>query len=231
MNSILFVDTSFNECRVMIVKNNELSEVYEDARKLRHSEKLLKLIDSALAEMKTRITDFDFFSAPQGPGSFTGIRIGLETAKGFAYALEKKMILLNNLDILMNSVNSISLNFQEIIAMIHSGNNMFYYSIYKRKNDALENIVANKHKDIREILKVLDGKSQYAVVCGAGSEIVFPYINEKNCCLFPVEKSYYRKAVGDMLKKSILCGNTIEPLKALPVYIKLTDAEVKKSLY
>jgi len=57
-----------------------------------HSERLLPSIDSLLAQCEIDISDIDFFAASIGPGSFTGLRIGLSTIKAFAYAHNKKVV-------------------------------------------------------------------------------------------------------------------------------------------
>ncbi len=100
MTNILFVDSSFEECRALLIKNSELIRYEEDIRKIRHSEKILVMIDSLLEISQIKIVDIDIFSCIYGPGTFTGVRIGLETIKAFSYSLQKKLIIFNNFDIL-----------------------------------------------------------------------------------------------------------------------------------
>ena len=86
---ILGVDTSAVAAGAAIVKDGKLiSETYINTG-LTHSQTMLTLIDSALGMADMSIDDIDAFAVSSGPGSFTGIRIGVSAIKGFSYANNK----------------------------------------------------------------------------------------------------------------------------------------------
>ena len=68
-----------------------------------HSKLIISLVDKVIKEGKIEISDVDAFSISRGPGSYTGLRIGLSCLKGFCYGLEKPLISLNTLKILTKS--------------------------------------------------------------------------------------------------------------------------------
>ena len=80
-----------------------------------HSKLLIKLIDDTLNNNKLKIADIDIFSISKGPGSYTGLRIGLSSIKGFCYALNKPLVSINTLKILAISALE---NIDEVISII-----------------------------------------------------------------------------------------------------------------
>ena len=89
---ILAVDTSNKVASVALFENNEvLNEKYSEDQKT-HSEKVLPLLDEMLKESNTNISEVDELVVCTGPGSFTGIRIGVSLVKGMAQALKRKVI-------------------------------------------------------------------------------------------------------------------------------------------
>ena len=104
--NILSVDTSNKVASVALVNGKNLvNEKYSEDQKT-HSEKLLPLIDTLLKEEGIDIKDIDLFIVSVGPGSFTGIRIGVSTVKGMAQALDKKVISVTSLEGLITMGNS-----------------------------------------------------------------------------------------------------------------------------
>jgi tRNA threonylcarbamoyladenosine biosynthesis protein TsaB len=101
---ILGIDTSNKIASVAVYDNeNLLGEKFSDDQKT-HSEKVLPLIDSLLKELNIEINQIDEFVVCTGPGSFTGIRIGVALIKGMAEGISKKVIGVTALEGLLNAV-------------------------------------------------------------------------------------------------------------------------------
>ena len=101
---------------------------------LKHSVVLMQEIDSALKLANIPPQDCDFFAAVSGPGSFTGIRIGLSTVKGMCVALEKPALAVTSFDTLAYAEGSMPL-----LSLVDAGHDCFYACGYdKEKNIALE---------------------------------------------------------------------------------------------
>ena len=100
MAKILCADTSSQLCSVSIFNNDDLVDNVNSKIERSHSKLLLKLIDSLLNKNNLSIKDLDAFSIAKGPGSYTGLRIGVSTFKGLCYSLEKPLISINTLEIL-----------------------------------------------------------------------------------------------------------------------------------
>ncbi len=97
---ILSIDTSTVSASVAVMDEEKLHGLYYTNYKLKHSEKLLPLIEGLLKEINMSLADMDAFALSAGPGSFTGLRIGSATVKGFAYALDKEIIPVSTLEAL-----------------------------------------------------------------------------------------------------------------------------------
>ncbi len=96
----LAVDTSGSHLTVVIIKGEEIFVKYIEDCGLQHSITLMPTIENLLIEAGLDIKDIDFFGASVGPGSFTGIRIGVSTVKAFSYAFNKKVFKVTSFDTL-----------------------------------------------------------------------------------------------------------------------------------
>tara|TARA_B100000963_G_scaffold115471_1_gene100573 strand:- start:704 stop:1396 length:693 start_codon:yes stop_codon:yes gene_type:complete len=103
MAKILCADTSSQLCSVSIFNNDNLIDNISSKIERSHSKLLLILIDSILNKNNLSVKDLDAFSIAKGPGSYTGLRIGVSTFKGLCYSLEKPLIGINTLEILSMS--------------------------------------------------------------------------------------------------------------------------------
>ncbi len=130
---ILCVDTSGPSCSVAVAENNRL--IYEALvlNKLTHSVNLMPMVEDALQKSSLSIDDIDYFAAVTGPGSFTGVRIGVSAVKGMARAQMKPCIAVNALDAYYASF---SCSGQLVCAMRDARNKQVYAAIY-RDNERL----------------------------------------------------------------------------------------------
>ena len=95
---ILNIETSTKACSVALHKNGELIVCREDiSANFSHSEKLLKFISELFSDEKLSLSDLDAIAVSMGPGSYTGLRIGVSTAKGLCYGLDIPLISISTL--------------------------------------------------------------------------------------------------------------------------------------
>lgn len=117
--NILFVDTSSNKLLLAIKKGSELFErVVHDIK--RHSTHILIEIDILLINSRLELKEIDIISVVTGPGSFTGIRIGVSTVNALAKALQIPIIEVTSLELML-------LNEKKGIALIDCKNHNYYY--------------------------------------------------------------------------------------------------------
>lgn len=115
--TILHIETSTKNCSVSISRNGEmlcLCEEYD--QNYGHSEKLHQFVNWALEGAGITLKELDAVCVSKGPGSYTGLRIGVSAAKGFCFGLDVPLIALNSLEILAQT--QIGKGFDLIIPMI-----------------------------------------------------------------------------------------------------------------
>ena len=103
MSRILCVDTSSFICSVSVFENLSLISSNSTEVEKSHSKFIIQLIDQSLKDANIKINEVDAFAVSMGPGSYTGLRIGVSTIKGLCYSLEKPLISINTLEILSKS--------------------------------------------------------------------------------------------------------------------------------
>lgn len=126
--NILGIDTSTKKANVCIKKNNNIINKTID-NEITHSEKLLPLIDQTLKDSKLSLKEINYLACSIGPGSFTGIRIGIATIKAFAKVLDVPIFAVSSLDIL--AYTDIHESDDYIISIMDAKNFRIYYSVYK----------------------------------------------------------------------------------------------------
>ena len=130
---ILSIDTSSSICSVAILENNKLIKEMHNYSEKEHSETLMPMIDEIFKSTKLSLDDINLITCTKGPGSFTGIRIGLATVKAFADAKNIPVIGINSLE--AQAFCGISQRGDgEYVSIIDAKNNNVYFAIYKMKN-------------------------------------------------------------------------------------------------
>jgi tRNA threonylcarbamoyladenosine biosynthesis protein TsaB len=104
MGLILNLETATTVCSVSLAKDGTLLSLKELNEDYTHAENLTVFIEDVLKQAKVKLSDIDAIAVSKGPGSYTGLRIGVSTAKGLCYALNKPLIAINTLEHLASSV-------------------------------------------------------------------------------------------------------------------------------
>ncbi|NLN33436.1 MAG: tRNA (adenosine(37)-N6)-threonylcarbamoyltransferase complex dimerization subunit type 1 TsaB [Flavobacteriaceae bacterium] len=139
--TILHLETSTKNCSVAISRNGELlclCEEYDE--NYGHSEKLHQFVNWALEGAEISLNEIDAVCVSKGPGSYTGLRIGVSAAKGFCFGLNIPMLSLNSLEILAQS--QINKGFDLIIPMIDARRMEVYTAIFDTSGQMISEIEA-----------------------------------------------------------------------------------------
>lgn len=162
---ILSIDTASNICTVAILENTTcLKElIVNDARN--HSEKIMPLIEQVLAETHLTLSQIDLIVCNKGPGSFTGIRIGVGTVLAFRDSLNIKCLGISSLEALAYNVNTNGL----ICSLIDAKNNNVYFGLFDRKDNNYFQIGNLEFKTIDEAISLLKSFNKNLTFVGDGS--------------------------------------------------------------
>jgi len=149
---ILALDTSTDVASVAISEAGVIIGEYSCNKGKTHSQKLMPMIQSLLDKVGLSAADMDAFSASIGPGSFTGLRIGVTTVKAMAFAAGKPVISVPTLDALAyNLPMSTSL----ICPMIDARNNQVFTAVYRFINGKLKRLTDYLGIHINELVDII----------------------------------------------------------------------------
>jgi tRNA threonylcarbamoyladenosine biosynthesis protein TsaB len=128
MALILNIETTTTNCSVALSKGAELLCLKEEADQgYSHGEKLHVFIDQVLKQVGASVSDLDAIAVSQGPGSYTGLRIGVSAAKGLCYALNRPLISVPTLEVLAMQVQT---DGSTIIPMLDARRLEVYSAVY-----------------------------------------------------------------------------------------------------
>ncbi|WFA08716.1 tRNA (adenosine(37)-N6)-threonylcarbamoyltransferase complex dimerization subunit type 1 TsaB [Tissierella sp. Yu-01] len=165
---VLGLDTSTLMTTCGVIHGDKLIGEYSLSQDMSHSEKLVPMIKEVLEGLNLTINDIDIFGVATGPGSFTGLRIGLATVKAFAHLTNKPIVGVSTLEAL-----AFNLPYNDIVVpMIDARRDRVYTAIYKWEGNSLEAILEPCILEVEELLDILDRDYNNIVVNGDGS-IVF----------------------------------------------------------
>ena len=163
---ILAMDTTSQAMSVALLQGDRvLAELYLDAGR-RHEETLVPAVEQVLFSAGVVMSDIDLFACASGPGSFTGVRVGLGTAKGFARALNKPLAGVSSLEALaMNGV----CGGMPICPMMDARRGEIFAALYTGKpGDNLEQIIPEQ---VTTPERFIDGIEGDILFLGDGSEV------------------------------------------------------------
>lgn len=216
---ILSIDTASKICTVAILEDNKLIKEIKIDNGLTHSEKLMPIIKEVLDKTSLSLKDIDLLVCDKGPGSFTGIRIGVATVKAFSDSLQIPTIGVSSLEALAYNVKTDGL----ICSLIDAKNSNVYFSLYELKNNTyklIENYLADKIDNVLNIIKKYNKKITF-VGDGAivNKEIILNSIPNCNFTTLNDLSSYSLALAGLDSYKS----NKFEDV--LPLYLRKPQAE------
>ncbi|MFQ9064320.1 MAG: tRNA (adenosine(37)-N6)-threonylcarbamoyltransferase complex dimerization subunit type 1 TsaB [Eubacterium sp.] len=213
---LLSMDSSAVTASVALTDGDEIIKSEFVNSGLTHSETLLPMITRVMDGRK--YSELDGIAITAGPGSFTGVRIGVATVKGLAF----------NDDIPCYSVSTleaIAYNFVDknavVCAVMDARRMQFYNALFKVQNGKVERLCDDRAisiEDLRNELKQYDK----VIIAGDGAKLCFQNIELENCTLADDDKMY-QNAVG--VAKAAQNKNAISPKALMPVYLRQSQAE------
>lgn len=140
MAYILNIETATRNCSVSIARDGEVIALKEVAESgYSHAEKLHVFIEETLLESQLRFSDLQAVAVSQGPGSYTGLRIGVSAAKGLCYALNIPLIAVETLQVLASQVQ---INDGLIVPMIDARRMEVYSAVYNAQFQQIRGVEA-----------------------------------------------------------------------------------------
>ena len=139
---IISIDTSGQFCSISISLPNNLMDSINSTDRLSHSRELAKNTQKIISKYNVSIKDLDFIAVNIGPGSFTGLRIGISFAKGLSLSNNIPLIPISSLDIINNKLNSLEL--KPYYAAVYSHKEYIYAKKYGCEEESKPQLMSLK---------------------------------------------------------------------------------------
>ena len=137
--NILAFDTSTEKFSISILKNNKVVLNLSKILNRTYSKFLIPMLKDSLEQSRLDIKKINSILISLGPGSFTGIRIGIAAAKGLGMTHKINISGYNNMDILVNSIDS-GIKGKKVVAIIKSKKNNYYFQLFDSKKEPIKKI-------------------------------------------------------------------------------------------
>ena len=188
-----------------------------------HSQTLLPAVEQTLKMAEMSVNDIDVFACSTGPGSFTGVRIGVATVKGIAYGKNKPCVSVSTLEALAyNLVGNNGL----ICPVMNARRSQVYNAMFKSEDGSLTRFCDDRALAISELDEELAGKTEPIYLSGDGYEITEKGFKNTKIAYVP-ERQRYQSAysVAQVALKKYEAGEYVDDAALVPIYLRPSQAE------
>ena len=178
---ILLIETSTDICSVAISSGETLLKYNSEKGNKAHAKSIAPMVDCFMKDLGLSINDLSAIAVSEGPGSYTGLSVGVSFAKGICFASNKPLISVNSLESVAQNgyqeAKDLNLDFNYIVPMIDARRMEVYCSIYDSKMDIIEGVSA-KIIDSSSFSEILANNP--TIFCGNGALKIKEVLNNIN---------------------------------------------------
>jgi tRNA threonylcarbamoyladenosine biosynthesis protein TsaB len=224
---VLAVDTATKSCSVAIAEGEELLAEMTLVSGETHSRHLARLIETLVRNAGHSLDRIEGFAVARGPGSFTGLRIGISTVKGLAVAGNRPVVGVSTLAALAWQTGPTD---HLICPMIDARRKEIYAALYRWGPDAPALVSGEQVATPKAVVAAIE---QPCIFVGNGASAYRPLIGETARCravFVPAALNSIRAATIAMLGARRLCAGQPDDVERLvPTYLRRSDAEIKRA--
>lgn len=176
MTNCIAIDTSSEACSVSLMVDGTLSDASISAPKS-HAKSLLPFIHDLLSARKIRLDDLDFIACCEGPGSFTGLRIGLGVAQGLAFGAGKPMVGVSSLEALARAARLRHQDTDVVVSLLDARMGEIYWSVTEFSSGSISVVVKPSLSAIADVnVRVMElanaSSDKNLVIAGAANSLL-----------------------------------------------------------
>lgn len=189
-----------------------------------HSETLLPMVEASLNRLALTPNDIDLFALSEGPGSFTGVRIGAATIKGLAFGKDKPCACVSTLEALAYNL----IGFRGIICpAMNARRNQVYTAIFECMNGDIKRLTEDMAISVTELEDMLDAYGMPIYLCGDGDFLLYESQTKRKDYAFVPEPLRYQSgySVAVCALKKYNAGEAKTDLAVAPTYLRPSQAE------
>ncbi|KJW04160.1 tRNA (adenosine(37)-N6)-threonylcarbamoyltransferase complex dimerization subunit type 1 TsaB [Rickettsia argasii] len=220
---ILAFDTANNTASVAISENENILACIEELCPSMQAENLMPMIEDVMKSAKCSYDDLDYLAVTNGPGSFTGIRIGLASAKGILFSKENiTAVAVSNFEYAYFRAITQVKDYDKIYVFLNAYRSQLYMQVFHKSGQIEEPLLI----DFEYAIKLLTNEKGNIVCCGSGLEFIYHQIMHlPNIITLPrfarVKAWVTCRYIASRLSSDVKLNSSIEPL-----YIRPPDAKI-----
>ncbi len=191
-----------------------------------HSETLLPMVEFILKQFEWTPDDIDLFAVSEGPGSFTGVRIGAATVKGLAFDTNKPCVGVSTLEALAQNLAHMN---GLICPVMNARRKQVYTALFRAENGRLERLMPDSAIAIAELDERLSAYEEPVRLVGDGYEITEELLTHP---ILPVPMHLRRQSaysVAQLARTMHLAGKSGTDMELAPTYLRLSQAERERN--
>lgn len=224
---ILAADTSSQALSVALKTDSFFEERTSAGRSVQHSERLVPTITELCKDAKISTKDIEVLACTRGPGSFTGLRIGMSALKGMAYALDRPLVSVSTMEVLANAVPCFD---GAIVTVMDAKKQRWYLAAFEKKTeDAAKRIMPDTDGTEADLLTVLEPYDRI-LVTGPDAALFAPVLKSVfGDSKLIITDTAQNKAVSVSLIDCALRkleNDGPDDIGQGPVYLRKSDAEI-----
>ncbi len=227
MATILALDTSATPVSCALLKDGRLLASCYSHTGQTHSQILLPMVEQMLKTANILASSLDAIAVNAGPGSFTGVRIGVATVKGIAFADDIPCVSVSTLESM--SENFAGLPGNSVIACVMDARcEQVYTALFRLDNGVVTRLTEDEAISIADLETKLKSIENSIILVGDGAELCYNKLSGSvdKLTLAPVSLRY-QNAVGTAMvaERRLTAGDSISATELLPTYLRLPQAE------
>ncbi|MDO5413658.1 MAG: tRNA (adenosine(37)-N6)-threonylcarbamoyltransferase complex dimerization subunit type 1 TsaB [bacterium] len=218
---ILAFESSARAASVALVEDGRLISQYSQCSGLTHSRTLLPMAEDMLKNAELSLDKVDLFAVAHGPGSFTGIRIGVSTVKGLAWAADKPCVGVSTLEAMAwHGLAAGGL----VCPVMDARRSQVYNALFQAENGKPVRLCEDRPIALSQLAEELRTLNAPAFLIGDGAELAEKYLREQAIpCTVAPENLRWQSAWGVAMAAMDKTPGNADAL--LPVYLRLSQAE------
>lgn len=222
---ILAFESSAKAASAALVRDGKLISQYSQCSGLTHSRTLLPMGEDMLKNAELKLSDVDLIAVAHGPGSFTGIRIGVSMVKGLAWAAEKPCVGVSTLEAL--AWHGVALG-AYVCPVMDARRNQVYNAIFRIENGRPVRVTEDRPIALSELAEEIRTLNAPMFLVGDGAELTEKYLKEQGlACAVAPENLRWQSAWGVAMAAADKEPGNADSL--LPVYLRLSQAERERN--
>lgn len=222
---ILAVDTSATAASVAVAEENKLIGEFSINTALTHSQTLMPMVDELLKNTGLSVNDIDAVAVNAGPGSFTGVRIGVAAVKGIAFPKNLPCVSVSTLESMAYNMLG---NDCIVCSVMDARCSQVYNALFRVKGCTVTRMTDDRALSLTDLKNELQNINEKVVLVGDGAVLCSKFLGEEleNIMLAPFNNRIQTaSSVAYAAFEKINNGETVKADELMPVYLRLPQAQ------